>query len=331
MNRRHAPLALLFGLLPLIATPALAQAPQAGRVYRVGYLSAPSRESVAQGVDAFLRRLRELGWVEGENLVVEFRWAEGKVDRLPELAADLVRRKVDVIVAPAGSAVLAAKNATSSIPIVMIFPNDPVQSGFVASLARPGGNITGTTFTPGPEIFGKQVQILKEAVPHMSRVAILSNPADPEAARQVAEVEGAARSLGMRPQRVEARGAEDFAGVFAAMARERAEGLFICGGSTFLVHRVRLAELAVGSKLPTMWSFRESVEAGGLVAYAVNMAGFVGRAAEYVDKILRGVKPADLPVERPSKFELIINLKTAKSLGVTIPPSLLLRADDVIR
>ena len=219
MNRRHAPLALLFGLLALIATPALAQAPQAGRVYRVGYLSAPSRESVAQSVDAFLRRLRELGWVEGENLVVEFRWAEGKVDRLPELAADLVRRKVDVIVAPAGSAVLAAKNATSSIPIVMIFPNDPVQSGFVASLARPGGNITGTTFTPGPEIFGKQVQILKEAVPHMSRVAILSNPADPEAARQVAEVEGAARSLGMRPQRVEARGAEDFAGVFDAMAR----------------------------------------------------------------------------------------------------------------
>ena len=331
MNRRHVPLALLLGLLPFIVVPAFAQAPQAGRVYRVGYLSAPSRESVAQGVDAFLRRLRELSWVEGENLVVEFRWAEGKVDRLPELAADLVRRKVDVIVAPAGSAVLAAKNATSSIPIVMIFPNDPVPSGFVASLARPGGNITGTTFTPGPEIFGKQMQILKEAVPHMTRVAILSNPADPEAARQVAEVEGAARLLGMRPQRVEARGPEDFDGVFAAMARERPEGLFIAGGSTFLVNRVRLAELALASKLPTMWSFRENVEAGGLVAYAVNMAGFVGRAAEYVDKILRGAKPADLAVERPTKFELIINLKTAKSLGVTISPSLLLRADDVIR
>ena len=331
MNRRNAGLALFLGLFPLGAAPLVAEAQPAGKVYRVGYLSAPSRESVAPTVEAFLRRLRELGWVEGENLVIEFRWAEGKVERLPDLAAELVRRKVDVIVAPAGSAALAAKNATSSIPIVMIFPRDPVELGLVASLSRPGGNITGTTFTPGPEIFGKQVQILKETVPHVSRVAILSNPADPESARQVTEVEGAARFLGIRPQRVEARGPDEFDSAFAAMARERAEGLLVAGGSTFLVHRTRLAELAVRSKLPTMWSYRETVEAGGLMAYAVNMADFVSRAAEYVDKILKGAKPADLPVERPTKFELIINLKTAKALGITIPPSLLLRADEVIR
>ena len=331
MNRRNAGLALFLGLFPLGAAPLTARAQQAGKVYRVGYLSAPSRESVARGVEAFVRRLRELGWVDGENIVIEYRWAEGKVERLPDLAAELVRRKVDVIVAPAGSAALAAKNATSSIPIVMIFPNDPVELGLVASLGRPGGNITGTTFTPGAEIFGKQVQILKETVPHASRVAILWNPADPESARQVTEVEAAARSLGIRPQRVEARGPEEFDGAFAAMARERAEALLIAVGSAFLVHRTKLAELAVKSKLPTMWSYRESVEAGGLMAYAVNMADFVGRAAEYVDKILKGAKPADLPVERPTKFELIINLKTAKTLVLTIPQSLLLRADEVIR
>jgi putative tryptophan/tyrosine transport system substrate-binding protein len=331
MNRRNAGLALFLGLLALGGAPLAAQAQQAGKVYRIGYLSAPSRESVARGVEAFERRLRELGWVEGKNLVIEFRWADGKLERLPELAAELVRRNVDVIVTPAGAAALAAKKATSSIPIVMIFPNDPVELGLVASLAHPGGNITGTTFTPGAEIFGKQVQILKEAVPNASRIAILWNPADPESARQVTEVEAAARSLGIRPQRVEARGPEDFDGAFAAMARERAEGILVAVSSMFLVHRARLAELAVKGKLPTMWSFRESVEAGGLMAYAVNMADFVGRAAEYVDKILKGAKPADLPVERPTKFELIINLKTAKALGLTIPPSLLLRADEVIR
>ena len=330
MNRRNAGLALFLGSIFLGGAP-LAQAQQLGRIYRVGYLSAPSRESVARGVDAFVRRLRELGWVEGQNLVIEYRWAEGKIERLPELAAELVQRKMDVIVAPAGSAALAAKNATSSIPIVMIFPNDPVELGLVASLARPGGNITGTTFTPGVEIFGKQVQILKEAVPHASRIAVLWNPADPESARQVNEVEAAARSLDIRVQRVEARGPEEFDAAFVAMARGRVEALLVAIGSTFLVHQTRLAELAVRSKLPSMWSYRESVEAGGLMAYSVNMADFVGRAAEYVDRILKGAKPADLPVERPSTFALIINLKTAKALGVTIPQSLLIRADELIR
>jgi putative ABC transport system substrate-binding protein len=238
---------------------------------------------------------------------------------------------VDLIVAPAGSAALAAKNATSSIPIVMIFPSDPVEMGLVASLSRPGGNITGTTFTPGPEIFGKQLQILKEAIPHVSRVAILWNPADPSFALQMRELEGAARSLRIRLQHVEARGPEEFASAFAAMARERADALLVNGTSTFLAHRATLAELAVKGRLPTMYSFRENVEAGGLMAYAVNMADFVGRAAVYVDKILKGAKPADLPVEQPTKFELVINLKTAKALGLTIPQSLLLRADEVIQ
>ena len=329
MNQRNAGLALL-ALLAAGAAPVSVRAQQAG-VYRVGYLSTPTRESVERGLDAFLRKLRELGWVEGQNLVIEYRWAEGNVERLPDLAAELVRRKVDVIVAPAGSAALAAKNATSSIPIVMIFPSDPVEMGLVASLRRPGGNITGTTFTPGPEIFGRQLQILKETIPRASRVAILSNPADPSFALQVREVEAAARTLHMRLQHVEARGPEQFDSAFAAMARERADALLVNGTSTFLAHRVRLAELAVKNRLPTMYSFRESVEAGGLMAYAVNMAAFVERAAVYVDKILKGAKPADLPVEQPTKFELVINLKTAKALGLAIPRSLLARADEVIQ
>jgi putative ABC transport system substrate-binding protein len=315
----------------LFTAPLAAVAQQAGKVYRIGYLSTPTRESVERGLAAFLRTLRELGWIEGQNLIIEYRWAEGNVERLPALAAELVGRNVDVIVAPAGSAALAAKNATSSIPIVMIFASDPVETGLVSSLRQPGGNITGTTFTPGPEIFGKQLQILKEAVPNASRVAILSNPADPTFALQVKQVESTAQSLGIRLQHVDARGPEQFNGAFAAMQRERADALLITGSSTFLAHRTRLAELALKDRLPTMCSFRESVEAGGLMAYAVNMADFVSRAAMYVDKILKGAKPSDLPIEQPSKFELIINLKVAKALGITVPPTLVLRADAVIQ
>jgi ABC-type uncharacterized transport system substrate-binding protein len=332
MNRRNAGLALLLGLLAFGAAPLAAEAQQRGKVFRIGYLSTPTRESVERGLQAFLRKLRELGWVEGQNLIIEYRWAEGNVERLPDLAAELVRRNVDVIVAPAGSAALAAKNATSSIPIVMIFASDPVEIGLVTSLNRPGGNITGTTFTPGPEIFGKQLQLLNETVPRASRVAILSNPADPLSfALQMREVEATARSLHIRLQHVEAKGPEEFDRAFAAMARERADALLVGGTSTFLAHRTRLAELAVKGRLPTMFSFRESVEAGGLMAYAVNMADFVGLAAVYVDKILKGAKPADLPIEQPTKFELIINLKAAKALGITVPQSLLLRADEVIQ
>jgi putative ABC transport system substrate-binding protein len=332
MNRRDFVVAVVALLaLGVVAASLAAEAQQAGKVYRIGYLSTPTRASVERVLQAFLRTLRELGWVEGQNLTIEYRWAEGDVERLPDLAAELVRRKVDVIVAPAGSAALAAKNATSSIPIVMIFPSDPVEMGLVASLRRPGGNITGTTLTPGPEIFGKQLQILKETIPHASRVAILSNPADPSFATQVREVEATARSLRIRLQHVEARGPEEFDSAFAAMAQERAEALLVAGTSTFLAHRARLAELAVKSRLPTMYSFRENVEAGGLMAYAVNMTDFIGHAAVYVDKILKGAKPAELPVQQPTKFEFVINLNTAKSLGLTIPQSVLARADDLIQ
>jgi len=328
LDRRRFVAGVLGGLL---AAPAATVAQQSGRVYRIGYLSTPTRESVERGVGVFVRTLRELGWVEGQNLIIDYRWADGNVERLPALAAELVGRKVEVIVAPAGSAALAAKNATSSIPIVMIFASDPVETGLVASLRRPGGNITGTTFTPGPEIFGKQLQILKEAVPNISRVAILTNPADPSFALQVKQVEATARSMGISLQHVEARGPEQFNGAFAAMERERADALLVTGTSTYLAHRTRLAELALKGRLPTMCSFRESVEAGGLMAYAVNMADFVGRAAKYVDMILKGAKPADLPIEQPTKFELIINLKVAKALGITVPQNLVRRADDVIQ
>lgn len=330
MNRRNAALALVFGVLGFGALPRAASAQQPGKVYRVGYLSTPTRESVERGVEAFLRKLRELGWIEGRNLVIEYRWAEGDVARLPELAADLIRDNVDLIVAPAGSAALAAKRATSSVPIVMIFPSDPVQLGLVADLRRPGANVTGTTFTPDAEIFGKQLEILKTAFPRASRVAVLWNPADASFEVQATPVEVAARSLAIRLQHVEARGPEQFENAFGAMARERADALLVSGSSTFLAHRARLAELALRGRVPTMVSFREMVEAGGLMAYAVNMADFVGRSAVYVDKILRGAKPADLPVEQPTKFELVISLKTARALGIEMPQSLLVRADHVI-
>jgi putative ABC transport system substrate-binding protein len=314
-------LAAIFGM-----TPAWCQAPP-GKVYHLGYLSQPTRASVERGVEAFERSLRDLGWIEGKNLVIEYRWADGDAERLPALAAELVRDKVDLIVAPAGTAALAAKAATTTIPIVMLFPSDPVGTGLVASLAHPGGNVTGTSFTAGPEIFAKQLQILKEAVPRMSRLAVLRNPGDSGWAVQDKEVDVAARSLGIRVQYVEARSAAQLDAAFAAIARERADALLVSGSSTFLAHGTRIAELALKAGLPTMESFREMVEAGGLMAYAINMPDYIGRAAVYVDKILKGAKPADLPVEQPTKFELFVNPKTAKTLGLTLPPSLLQRAE----
>jgi putative ABC transport system substrate-binding protein len=330
MQRVRAGLALLLGLVVTDIAPVAAEATQAGKVYRLGYLSQPTRASVERGVESFVRALRELGWVEGKNLIIEYRWADGDAERLPALAAELVRDNVDVIVAPAGTAALAAKNATTKIPIVMMFPSDPVGSGLVASLARPGANVTGTTFTAGPEIFGKQLQILKESVPKLSRLAVLRNPADPGWSIQGKEVEAAARSLGIRIHYADARGDKELDGAFATMARERADALLVSGSSTFLAHRSRVAELALKGRLPTMENFREMVEAGGLMAYAVNMPDFVGRAAVYVDKILKGAKPADLPVEQPTKFQLVVNLKTAAALGLAIPASVLQRADGLI-
>ena len=315
----------------LLAAPLAAEAQQAEKVFRIGYLSAPTRKSVEGILDAFLRALRELGWTEGQNVVIEYRWAEGDLERLPGLADDLVRRNVDVIVTPAASAALAAKHATSTIPVVLMFPNDPIAQGLVSSLRRPGGNVTGTSNIPISDMLGKRLQILKETVPTATRVAIVYDPTDQLGFSPAMKgLEAAAQSLRIRLQYVEARGPEDFDGAFAAMVRQRADALLVAGGTTFLINRTRFNEIALRRQLPTMFSVREGAEAGGLLAYGLNMTDFVGRAAAYVDKILKGAKPADLPIEQPSKFELIINLKTARLLGLKIPQSVLARADEVI-
>jgi putative ABC transport system substrate-binding protein len=315
----------------VLAAPLAAEAQQAGKVHRVGYLSAGSHETQDPVVQALLRGLIGRGWIEGQNLMFERRWAEGRNERLPALAAELVQRNVDVIVAVADAAALAAKDTTKSVPVIMLLVGDPVGSRLVASLARPGGNVTGMTFTPTLELLGKRLAFLKEAVPHASRVAILSNPANPSHVRELKEVQAAAGPLKLQVHRLEARSPEEFDRVFAAMMRERAQGLLVLVDSMFTIHRTRLAELAVTYHLPTLYGIREFVVAGGLMAYGVNIVDYVEGAASFVDRILKGASASDLPVEQPTKFELVINLKTAKALGLTVPPSLLLRADEVIQ
>jgi putative ABC transport system substrate-binding protein len=328
MNRRTF-LSALSG--SLLAAPLVAEGQQAGRVYRIGYFTIPSRDS-AQGVaDAFQRGLRDLGWIEGQNIVIDYRFADGNVDRLPDLAAELVRLRVDVIVAGATAAVIAAKNATRTIPIVMFLAVDPVGSGLVASLARPGGSITGLTVTVGRGIYGKQLELLKDVLPRLSRVAILVNPTDPLSAHAVRETESAARALGLQRQVVEIRDPGEFDNAFAALTTARPDAIFVTGDSMFYQHRARLVHLAAKSRLPTMGGGAgEYAKAGGLMAYGTNLADLARRAATYVDKILKGAKPGDLPIEQPTKFDLVINMKTAKALGLTIPASLLQRADQVI-
>jgi len=325
MRRRDAALAI-------VAAPfAAAIAQQPGRVARIGYLSHPTRESVERGVTAFVARLAELGWVEGRNLVIEYRWAEGDAERLPAMARELVAMKVDVIVAPAGVAALAAKQATSTIPIVMIFPFDPVGMGLVADLRRPGGNVTGTTFAPGRELVGKQLQLMKEALPGLVRVGMLRNPTDAGWSQQQAALESAATALKLQIHYADVSDAAGLERAFDLHARERVQALMVAGSSTYLVLRARIAALAIRRKLPTMSSYREMVEAGILMGYAINMASFVGHSAGYVDRILRGAKPADMAIEQPTRFEFVINAKTAAAIGVAIPPAVLQRADDVIR
>jgi putative ABC transport system substrate-binding protein len=263
--------------------------------------------------------------------VIEYRAAEGRLDRLPDLAAELVRLKVDVIVAAPTPAALAAKNATGTVPIVGVSLTEPVGIGLIASLARPGGNVTGVSYSVGADIFGKDLELLKEAVPKVRRVAVLSNPTSPAQPLTITNIKGAARSLGLQLQLVEARGPGDFDGAFAALARERVGALLVVTDPVFIPHRARLVNLAAKNRLPSIFTQRADVEAGGLMSYGPNFADMYRRAATYVDKILRGTKPADLPVEQPTKFELVINLKTAKALGLTIPPSLVQRADEVIR
>ena len=312
----------------LLTAPLGAEAQQPGKVYRIGWMIGSSVSASAPLIDAFKQGMRELGWVEGKNIDYEVRAADGKLERLPAIAADLLRLKIDLFLTPTTAATRAARNATTTIPIVMVIPSDPLGAGLVDSLARPGGNVTGLSGM-GMEIGSKQLQILKETVPPASRVSVLLTTSGPNAVR--VELERAAKALGIQLQVLAARGPEEFDGAFSAMIRGRSQGLIIDSPPVYFLHRKQLAELAVKARLPAMFGSREYAEAGGLMAYGASFADNHRRAAVYVDKILKGAKPADLPVEQPTKFELVINLKTAKALGLTIPPSLLGRADEVIQ
>jgi putative ABC transport system substrate-binding protein len=317
--------------ISILAAPVATDAQAAGAIHRIGFLGAGSRPPVTWHLfEAFRQGLRELGWVEGQNIVIEYRFAEGRFERVPDLAAELVQLKADVIVVGSTPPALAAKNATGTIPIVMVAIGDPVRQGLVASLARPGGNITGLSLTAGFETVSKGLELLKETVPKLRRAALLSNPANPSHALVIREMKGAARSLGVQLQLVEARDLNEFDGAFTAMAKERAGALFVVLDPLFILHRARLAGLAAKNRLPSMYWSRENVEAGGLMSYGPSLPDLYRRAATFVDRIFKGAKPADLPVEQPTKFELVINLKSAKALGLTIPQSILVRADQVI-
>jgi putative ABC transport system substrate-binding protein len=314
----------------LLAAPLAAQAQPAGKVWRVGVLSSGSHSATAGArIDAFKQGLRDLGYVEGQNIEIESRWGEGKYESLRDLAAELVRLKMDVIVTAAVPAIRAAKEATTTIPIVMAVVVDPVATGLVASFARPGGNITGLSVRT-PELVGKQFGMLKEILPKVSRVAVLWNPANLGNPPQLRAAEVAARTLGMRLQPLEARTPGELDSAFAAMTTEAAGAVVVLVDAMFIDQRTRIAELAATRRLPAVYGQVEHVESGGLMAYAPNFLANYRRAAVYVDKILKGAKPGDLPIEQATKFDLIINLKTAKALGLTIPPSLLQRADQVI-
>ena len=313
----------------LVASPLAAEAQQAGKVFRIGVLSPDL--SPGAGVREVLRQsLRELGYVEGLNLAIEWRDAEGKTERFDDLAAELVRLKVDVIVAIAPAATFAAKRSTASIPIVMVNTPDPVQLGLVVSLGRPGGNVTGTT-TLSADLSIKQLELLKAAVPRAVRIAVLWNPSNPWHPLALKGVEAAARSLAVQLQILEVRGPEEFDSAFAAMTRKRAGAVLVLADPVTVFHRTRLADLAAKRRLPAMYGTRAYVDAGGLMSYWAHQADLYRRVGSYVDRILKGAKPGDLPIEQPTRFELVINLKTAKALGLTIPQSLLLRADEIIQ
>jgi len=311
---------------------AVATAQQPKKVPRIGYLSAgASLSAISARTEAFRRGLRELGYMEGKNIVIEWRSSEGKADRVPGLAAELVRLKVDVIVTAGTTVTRAAKEATSTIPIVMAQDSDPVGSGFVASLARPGGNITGLA-TLRMELSGKQLEILKEIIPKLSRVAFFGTSTDPANAQSLRETELAAGTFGVKVQYLDVLSPKDIETAFRAAGKGRADAvLILVAGTVANSRRTEFAELAVKNRLPAIYYQREYVEAGGLMSYGVSVTDLDRRAATYVDKILKGRQPADLPVEQPTKFELIINLKAAKQIGLTIPPNVLVRADKVIR
>jgi len=323
----------LIAAVALLAKPLGADAQQAATVARIGYLS-PNRAATTHVRDAFLQGLRDVGYVEGRNVAIEYRDAEGKVERLPTLAAELVALKVDVIVTENSTlAARVAKQATTTIPIVFTSVGDAVESGLVISLARPGGNVTGLS-NLGPELVGKRLELLKQAVPGLDRVAVLWLPGalgERTDKDMLAGADVAARALGVQLQFVEARSADEFARAFSDMSSARAGALTVLPSNRFFREHRRLVELAAEKRLPAVYTSREFVDAGGLMSYGANSADLHRRAATYVDKVLKGAKPGDLPVEQPTKFELVINMKTAKDLGLIIPPSVLARADDLIQ
>jgi putative tryptophan/tyrosine transport system substrate-binding protein len=330
---KKAGLSSILIAVTLLAVAVIAEAQQPKKVPRIGYLSQfePARESPRS--EAMRVALGELGYVEGQNIAIEYRYAEGKPDRFPELAAELVRLKVDIIVAAGGSVIVqAAKNATQTIPIVMMGGGlDPVEAGLVESLARPGGNVTGLTLLSG-ELGGKRLELLKEAVPKLARVAVLYDPANPPTVREVKEVLPVpARALGLTIRSWEVRAADEFEQVFAAVTKWRPDGLYVPGAPLMAANQKRIAGLALKSRLPSVYGNRGYVDAGGLMSYGADLVDSNRRVAYYVDRILKGAKPADLPVEQPTKFELVINLKTAKQIGLTIPPELLARANKLIK
>ena len=320
---------LMVAIFLTTVSPAGAQQPT--KIPRIGWLTGPSLASNSARIEAFRQGLRELGYVEGKNIVIEWRSAEGKLDRLPTLAAELVRLKVDIIVSGGLGPTRTAKEATITIPIVMTNDGDPVGTGIVASLARPGGNITGLS-TLAPELSGKRLELLKEIVPKLSRVAVFRTSTQPGNAQMLREVELAAKAFGVELQYLDVLDPKDFATAFRAASKGRAQAvLMMVAGAVAAAHRTEIVDLAVKSRLPVMYNTAEFVEAGGLVSYGVNQTDLDRRAATFVDKILKGRKPADLPVEQPMKFEFIINLKAAKQIGLTIPPNVLVRANKVIQ
>jgi putative ABC transport system substrate-binding protein len=325
MNRRSF---LCGSIAAVLATPLPTESQHMGKVYRIGFVAPAPTGSPATAVQPFLVALRELGWVEGQNIVVEYRWTEGHSDRLAPIMSELIALKVDLIYTPGSNAAAhAARRATSTIPIVFTTPADPVASGLVTNLSRPGANLTGVGGSaPG----AKRLELLREALPTIRRVAVLWRSSNPSHRGALKEVEAAALALGLQVQLIEARDPAAFAGAFRTMTKERAEALIVLGDVMFSREVTRIAALGVDHRLPTMFIGRPGAEAGGLLAYGEDRSDVPRRAAVYIDKILKGTKPADLPVEQPTKFELVINLKTARALALTIPPSLLLRADHVI-
>jgi putative tryptophan/tyrosine transport system substrate-binding protein len=310
------------------AWPLATGAQQTGKLPTIGFLGATTSVAETQRVAAFIQRIRELGWVEGRNLAIEYRWAEGRAERAAEMAAEFVQLRVEVIVTSGTPLVVAAKQATSVIPIVFAVAGEPVGTGLVASLAHPGANVTGLSLQK-TDLADKRLEFLREIVPRFRRLAIMANVGNPPSVQEMQEVESTARKLGHEVATFEIRKAEDIGPIFEAL-KGRADALYVCGDALVDTNRIRIITLALGVKLPTMPDFPEYVEAGGLMSYGPNFPDLFRRAGGYVDKILRGVKPGDIPVEQPTKFDFVINLITAKALGLDVPPTLLARADKVI-